>query len=379
MTRAARRNDTWKGWALFWGFWTLIGLSFAGQFYISSSKLGRPVTWGFAVSYSLGDWYVFAVLSIPVVALSRRCRIGPGKGWRPVAVHLAASSGFAVAYMVLRAAVAQWQGPWSGGALRFVETLNTLAVKTLHFTLLIYWVIVAVQHAFAYYQEAQERHLRAAELEGRLVQARLQALQMQLNPHFLFNTLHGIAALMHQDVDAADRMIIRLSELLRYALESTEAHEVTLKQELSFLERYLEIERARFGPRLSVSQRVDPGVLGASVPNLILQPLVENAIRHGIEPHARPGRIELRAARDGGMLRLEVWDNGDGVGDRPVEHVGLRNTRHRLAQLYGEEQSLEFGRPIEGGTVVRIQLPFRAGNGPEVAERAYEITDVDRR
>jgi len=199
------------------------------------------------------------------------------------------------------------------------------------------------------------------ELEVRLSQAKLQALQMQLNPHFLFNTLHAISALMHQDVDAAERMLTRLSDLLRYALESTEAHEVPLKKEIEFLQRYLEIEQTRFGDRLQVRMEIDPAALDAQVPNLILQPLVENAIRHGIEPHAQAGLVELRARAENGTLELIVQDNGKGSAkSAPAGFgLGLSNTRARLEQLYGAEHRLEIGDAESGGFRVRICVPMK--------------------
>src|SRR5438309_7134833 len=171
--------------------------------------------------------------------------------------------------MALRAWVGQLQSLTVGKPVAFAETFNPLLVKTFHFNLLIYWVIVSVSHTFDYYRQVQERELRAAELEKRLTQAKLQALQMQLNPHFLFNTLHSISSLMHKNVEAADRMIARLSDLLRLALESTDEHEVPLRQELSFLDRYLEIEQTRFGDRLQVHKEIAPDTLDAVVPNLI--------------------------------------------------------------------------------------------------------------
>src|SRR5262249_12543584 len=197
------------------------------------------------------------------------------------------------------------------------------------YTLLIYWIIVVVNHAFDYYQKYREREMRALDLEKRLAQAKLQALQMQLNPHFLFNTLHSISSLMHRDVEAADRMIDRLSDLLRSALEGSDTQEGELQDELEFLKRYLEIEQPRLGDRLTVKMDIEPDTLRARVPNLILQPLVENAIRHGIEPRARPGRIELRAQRKDATLALEVRDNGIGIkeGELFDEGVGLSNTR----------------------------------------------------
>src|SRR5207245_153138 len=191
--------------------------------------------------------------------------------------------------------------------------------------------IVSVSHTVNYYRKYQERETRASELERSLSQAKLQALQMQLNPHFLFNTLHAISSLVHKDAEAADRMITRLSDLLRYALKSTESEEVPLRQELDFLSGYLEIEQTRFGDRLKVRMDIAPETLDALVPNLLLQPLVENAIRHGIEPRAKPGRIDLRSRCESGQLKLAVRDNGLGLspGSELREGVGWCNMRAR--------------------------------------------------
>ena len=349
-------------WALVFLFWTLIGLSFASQFYLASYKAGRPVTWGQAVGWSLGDWYVWAVMSLPIVQLARRFRFDDLKWGRNVAIHLAGSAICSLGYMALRAGVGQAQSRWGGTPVSFAETFNPLLVKTFHLNLLIYWVIVSVHHAFGYYRQMQERELRAAELEKRLAQARLQTLQMQLNPHFLFNSLHAISALVHKDADLADQMITRLSDLLRYALESTDAQEVPLRQELDFVRRYLEIEQTRFGDRLAVRLEIAPETLDALVPNLLLQPLVENAIRHGIEPRAKPGQIELRSRCENGQLKLEVRDNGVGLSpDRKLEEgVGLSNTRARLKQLYGDRHRFALSEGPDGGLAVCLELPFHA-------------------
>jgi two-component system, LytTR family, sensor kinase len=353
---------SWVRWLLLAAFWTAIGLSFAAQFYISSSRLGRHLSWWYAINYSLFDWYVFAVLSTPVIWLSRRFPIDRARWKFNVALHLGASALFSFVFVALRAWVAQVQGWVSGQPAQFAEMFQWLILKSFHFNLLIYWVVLTVGHAINYYREAQERELRTSELERHLAQARLQALQMQLNPHFLFNTLHAISALMHKDVEAADSMIARLSDLLRYALESTDAQEVPLRQELAFLDRYLEIEQTRFGERLLVRKQIDPGALEYSVPNLILQPLMENAIRHGIEPHARRGEILLSARSENGLLHLEVRDNGEGLASEngsPDEGVGLSNTRARLAELYGEEYRFEFTNAAEGGLIVHLAIPCR--------------------
>ncbi len=359
MNNALRQR--WVKWAAGLAGWTAIGLSSAFQFYISSAKAGLEVTWGQAVSYALGDWYVIALLSIPVVRLAGRFRFEAGSRMHSLAVHVPGSLLFSLAYMVLRACVGRWQTESS-----FAEAFQALLVKTWHFNLLLYWVIVAVSCAFNYYRKFRERQLRAAELEKHLVQAKLQALRVQLNPHFLFNCLHSISALMHKDVEAADRVIARLSDLLRASLENADTQEIPLRDELELLQRYLEIEQIRFGNRLTVETDIAPDTLEAQVPNLILQPLVENAIRHGIGPHAKAGRVELRAHRAEGRLTLDVRDNGGGLrSDEPVkEGVGLSNTRARLRTLYGEGQALELISRAGEGLLVRLTIPFHVAGQP---------------
>ena len=354
-------QSRWMRWSLFLGFWTLIGLSFASQFYLSSSLLGRGVSWRQAITYSLGDWYVWAVLSVPIIWFARRFHLERHNWPRRIVIHLGAGAVVSLTYTALRSLAGLWQLQLSGDPLIFSAAFKPLLVKIWHFNLLIYGVIVSIVHAFDYYQKFRERELRSLELEKHLAEAKLEALQMQLNPHFLFNTLHGISALMHKDVETADRILSRLSDLLRRTLENTGTQEVPLKQELDFLERYLEIERTRFGDRLTVRMYIDPDTLEAQVPNLVLQPLVENAIRHGIEPHSRPGIIELRAQRKNGMLELQVQDNGAGLaGGQPIEEgIGLSNTRARLQQLYGSAHQFQLSNLTSGGLVVSITIPCR--------------------
>ncbi len=356
MTIGTLTKSRWGKWLVGFSFWTLLGVSFASQFYISSAKAGLAITWKQAMYYALGDWYVFALLSIPVVGLARRFRFEAGSIGRSLGAHLLGSVAFSLAFMVMRSWVGQWQSDTGFG-----DAFKPLLVKTWHFNLLIYWVIVAVSQGFEYQQRYRDRERRASELEKRLAQAKLQALQMQLNPHFFFNTLHSISSLMHQDVEAADRMISRLGDLLRRALDSSDTQEVPLRQELEFLERYLEIEKIRFGERLTVKMKISDDTLDAQVPNLILQPLVENAIRHGIEPWSKPGRIELGARRAEDKLTLEISDNGAGLRDDELaeEGVGLSNTRARLRELYGEAHRFELRRGPEGGLLAQLVIPLR--------------------
>jgi sensor histidine kinase YesM len=223
--------------------------------------------------------------------------------------------------------------------------------------------LLALSYALDYHQRYQDKALKSSRLEAQLAQARLDALKMQLQPHFLFNTLNAVSALLHKDPEAADRMIARLGDFLRLTLENDGGHEVTLAQEMTFLNCYLAIEQVRFEDRLTTHVEVAPDALPALVPNLILQPIVENAIRHGIGRRVGAGRIEIEAVRENGRLRLRVKDDGPGwtepVGGRDARGVGISNTRRRLAQLYGDDHRLEFDGAHGQGCTVTLELPFR--------------------
>lgn len=341
-------------------FWTLVGLAFASQFYLSSNLLGRSVSWQEAITNSLGDWYVWGLLAVPIARFARRFPPEAGSAWRAAAVHLGAAFGFSLAWVGLRALAGQGQSWASGEPVTFAEVFRPLLFRSLPFDLLMYGVIVSVSHAVDYYRKYHERTVHTLELEKHLTEARLQSLLRQLKPHFLFNTLNGIASLMHSDVDAADRMLVRLAELLRFTMTHPGKPLTSLRDEIAFIEKYLEIERIRFRDRLSVSIDADPGALDAQVPSLIIQPLVENAIRHGIEPHARPGRIEVTVRREHEHLVLTVRDNGDGEppGGFTREGIGLGNTRARLRELYGDRHTFQLANHPEGGLVVRLSLPL---------------------
>jgi LytS/YehU family sensor histidine kinase len=234
-------------------------------------------------------------------------------------------------------------------------------LMNLDWALMTYSAIVGVSYALAYNRESRARALRAAHLETRLAEARLRTLEAELHPHFLFNTLHAISTLVHTQPDSADRMISRLSDLLRITFSRSGAACIPLHEELEFLQKYLEIEQTRFQDRLSVDFDIDPETLDAEVPRLILQPLVENAIKHGVAPRMGPGAISIAARRDGERLCLSVRDNGVGLtgGSRAQLHggVGLSNTRDRLECLYGADQSLNFVEEAPGLTV-EMRLPF---------------------
>ena len=237
-----------------------------------------------------------------------------------------------------------------------------IILRRITYQMPIFWGLVGVAHALRFYEGAKARQRREAELEARLAKARLQALRMQLNPHFLFNTLNSIASLVHEQPQA-EEMIEALSDLLRLTLSASDRQEVTLREELHFLERYLLIEQIRFGDRLRVEKQIDVSALDAPVPILILQPLVENAVKHGIESQIAPGVIRVMAERAGKSLILQVHDNGRGLAAASKgllkEGVGLSNTRSRLKELYGNRATLELKPGKAGGFSAEIQLPWR--------------------
>jgi two-component system LytT family sensor kinase len=228
----------------------------------------------------------------------------------------------------------------------------------------IYMLIALTSYAIGYYRRYREGQLRTLQLEAQLSHAQLQALKMQLHPHFLFNTLHSISALLNKDVAAARKMITRLGDFLRLTLENSGSQEVTLQQEVEFLSCYLEIERIRFQNRLVTNIDVASNALAAKVPNLILQPIVENAIRHGIAPRSTPGLIEIEAKQLGDTLRIQVRDNGPGLSEHPTsvnlfkKGLGLRNTRTRLERLYGADHLFDLTNNPDGGLIVTLEIPF---------------------
>ncbi len=341
---------------------TVLGLFSTLQAYrLTSLSLSHKVDIevGKLLVLNLALWYVPAALSPIIFRLMKRYPIDE-RLVRTVMVHVFAALVLSCVHAACLAAVraALWGPPPVG----WLTAIQRLYLMNLDWALMTYTTIVGLSYAHGYYREAQARTVKAAQLETRLMEARLKTLEAELQPHFLFNTLHAISTLVHTSPDAADRMISRLSDLLRLTFDRTGAARVMLQEELEFLQKYLEIEQTRFQDRLSVQYRVDPDTLDAEVPRLILQPLVENAIKHGVSPRAGRGSVEIVCRREGDSLWLEVSDNGVGLNGvaraklRPG--VGLSNTRDRLECLYGDAHLLEFIER-ENGLTVRMSLPFQ--------------------
>ncbi|HEY0050967.1 MAG TPA: histidine kinase [Pyrinomonadaceae bacterium] len=363
------RGATAKGFVIFAG-WTLLAFFFSIQAYLNYAYVGRPSPFGRILVAWLSCVYIWAPLTPLVIALAQRFPVERDTIWRRLLVHLFAASlistlQIAIYTFVRQALLGDATQPFSP-----VRSFQNLFVAEFHINLLLYGAVLGLTQAYDYYRRYRERERRAtqleiaaAQLETRLAQAQLDALKMQIQPHFLFNTLNTISVLMQDDVDAANKMLIRLSELLRVALKSEKTQEISLRQELEFLRGYLEIEQTRFQDRLRVDFEVDAETLDSLVPNLILQPLVENAIKHGIAPRAEAGTIRVEARRQNGRVELSVRDDGAGLTEsknHSMGGIGLSNTRARLEKLYGAQHSFEIVSPAAGGLEVKVSIPFRS-------------------
>jgi two-component system LytT family sensor kinase len=306
-------------------------------------------------------WYAWAVLVPGMLWMARRYRFGRHTWKRAAAAHVAAVIVFTLAHAALTVTCRVLiMKAFAGRDVSWWGYFQELFFLNFDWEMMTYWAVVGLSHALDFHRESRERELTEAQLRTRLAEAQLQALQRQLHPHFLFNTLNTISALMHRDTEAADEMLERLSDLLRLSLDRVGTQHVPISDELEFLRKYLEIERTRFGERLQVHIDVAPEALDALVPNLLLQPLVENALRHGIAPKIGGGRVDIIAGRDGSSLRMEVRDNGVGM---PIDKlnaiggVGWSNTRSRLQHLYGPNHRFEVRTPGVG-LAVTIVIPF---------------------
>ena len=357
---------------------TLLGLFsslLAWQFTISR---GQSVSyWRTLVILNTTYWYVWALFTPAIVWLSQHFRFEYKGLWRAVLVHVPSVIVFSLGHIVTMSSVQWWYARSEGRNFSWWSEVQRSALLNFDWEMMTYWAIVGLSHAVLYYRESRDRALRASQLETRLVEAQLKALQQQLHPHFLFNTLHAISALMHRDVEAADRTLMRLSDLLRLTLENIGQQEIPLQAELDFLGKYLQIEQTRFADRLNVRFDVHPDTLDTLVPNLILQPLVENAIRHGVAKKAGPGHIEISARRDGDKLLMEVRDDGVGLSEDAFtalqKGIGVSTTRARLQHLFGADYRFEFHRQAAGLTVV-VAIPWRTETRDRVESSSTERT-----
>ena len=358
-----------------------LGLAESAQAYWLNPPKDAPPNGLRSLGFGLGLWCGWAVLWLIAFPLARRFPLEPHHWLGPLALHAVASAGCAFLKILLDYPSIRFCYCPTPEQLTFASFLYQAFISYFLYYMLFYWAMIGVSHALDYYGRYRDGQLREARLETGLARARLQLLKTQLQPHFLFNTLNAISALVHVDVEAADRMLARLGDLLRSTLEDFAVQEAPLARELEVVRSYLEIEQGRLGPRLRVEWDIAPDISDALAPTFLLQPLIENAIRHGIAPRTGPGRIDVRARRIGTELHLEVWDNGPGPTSGAVQGgVGLANTRARLFHLYGTAQRLELEKARWGGCVARVILPFHE-LPDDLGEERREGDDshVDRR
>jgi two-component system, LytTR family, sensor kinase len=341
-------------WVLFILGWVALSLLFAPEAYLSFYVRGQPIEWVQTLKLTVGNAAIALVFLPAIVLLTRRFPF-ERKTWRTaLMVHIPACVVFSLGHSGL-----YWVACYA-----YHEVGGTL-FNRFHPNLLTYAAVVGFTQAFDYFRKYQQR-------EREIRQLQLEVLKAQLQPHFLFNTLNTIAAMVHEDARAADRMIQRLSGLLRMTLANIGKDEITLAEEIEFLRTYLEIERVRFGDRVFSSIDVSAEAMDAMVPALFLQPLVENSIRHGLAAHRHDGLVRIGAVRKGERLLLSVVDNGEGMpgAQPPREGVGLSNTRKRLQQLYPENHTFSITSRKSGGVEVTAEIPFQVN---------HEHPNTDRR
>jgi signal transduction histidine kinase len=349
-------------WSAIVGVWMVLGVISSVDLFFVLKSLEHDISWGQVFFWAMPDMLIWAGLTPLIALLASRLSLEKGR-WisslsllfgvslvMPLVQHTLDSSLNAVVDTLNGEQTAAFSQYWYNLTFEYYELFAT------------FWMIVGFVYLFHFYRRHRDQELEAKELESQLSQAQLQALKMQLNPHFLFNTLNAISALVEEDQIRAKQVIAKLGDLLRISLDSSSVIEIALQQELEFLEKYLEIEQVRFGERLSVEFKIEEETRNARVPNLILQPLVENAVHHGIAQNADGGRIEISALRSNGQLRLSVRDDGSGIeyssGAKIHEGIGVGNTRERLTKLYGESALLTLHSGLDGGTNAEIRMPF---------------------
>lgn len=366
-------RNRWLKWLAILGLWAVLGLIYAGPIYLEVRAEGMNHTAWRIFSWGILSWCVWAPLTPAIIWLGRRYSL-VGAAWkRSLYIHIPAflliSATHSAAATFITLAVKPFDNMGTSSTDFWPRFLSRMK-GAFGSDLLVYGAVLGVCYAIDYYRKYREREFLATQLEAQLSQAQLDSLRMQLHPHFLFNTLNGIVGLVRDNKNqAAVSMLVGLSDLLRHALEHSNEQEVELKEELNFIKLYLDIQQMRFSDRLQIEIDVEPGTLKALVPNLILQPLAENALRHGIGASVASGLVGISAHADNGFLELTVFDNGAGLSSnwqlKSSGGIGLANTAARLQQLYNGNHRLDVRNREGGGVEVIVIIPLRIGSQVE--------------
>ena len=348
----------------------LLGVLSATQLWVGIQSegpggIGLDVTMARLLAWQVGHWLGWGVLTPLILLLGERYPLAVGRllCW---VLHVSAAVGMAVVHTLLSTAWLRFVAPFGTDPRPFAEHVVGRLSSLLQLDLLVYAAILGVAYAVSYYRRLRAREVEAAHLQAQLAEARLESLTAQLQPHFLFNTLHGVAGLVRdgRGSDAID-MLEGISDLLRYSLQTRHQPKVTLDEEMAILRKYLEIQRVRYGDRLHTEIEVSPRAGAALVPALLLQPLAENSIRHGVARTRGPFLLRVSADDSDGRLRLRITDSGPGLaaGHDEQPGVGLTNTRNRLRQLYGDACRLDLEPAEPGGTVATVEIPLEVSGG----------------
>ncbi|MEE8576537.1 MAG: histidine kinase [candidate division Zixibacteria bacterium] len=367
-------SGTTKKVVLF-GIWTLLGMSEAARLYFRYNISQDVYTWGQCVYWGLAAWYLWGILSPAIGWLGRKITLTKANWVSFLLVHLAAAIVLSLVQLTLDACIVHFGNLYLFPMARFEgQTLFDLIALYLRFMLqrgmLSYFLIATVMYTLQYYRRLRAEEIRRSRVENDLLTSQLDALRGQLQPHFLFNTLNTIAELIHTDQDLADQVLTQLSKMLRLTLDSGKLIEVPLRDELEFVDLYLDIHKARFEERLRVTRQIEPETLDLSVPTMITQPIVENAIKHGVSASVEGASISISARIVEKRLVLKISDDGPGLGpdwdESSIDGIGLENTQARLKQLYGDDHHFSIKNAVEHGVEVLIAIPLRhSGRGSD--------------
>jgi two-component system, LytTR family, sensor kinase len=357
-----------KKWVTYGVLWIFLAICFALQAYLAYSLRGNRPWWLPLLAWEGTSWALWGILAPFIFSFTRRYPLDAKRQAHHLALYVAAALLFSLIHLFLNVTIDSFlmrifSEPY--GSLS--EALQANFFSRITWRIFLFATIVVAAHGWEAQRRYKEEQRKASELQVQLAQAQLQALKMQMHPHFLFNTLHSLSELIHRDVPAADELVVRLGDFLRMTLQNSGENQVPLAKELEFLQCYLEIEKVRLQERLEVQLDIDPAARNLLVPNLLLQPIVENAIRHGIAPRAERGKVQIKAIQIDSVLRIEVRDNGPGyIEEKSAEScfqkgLGLSNTRERLQKMYGANQRMHVQNGACGGFVVSMDIPIVYG------------------
>jgi len=351
----------YKSWAMILLFWLLLGFYFVLSSYVYYINLQRPFDWELHLTRNMPSFFLWGLLAPLIIYLALRYRIEKPNFYSKFLIQVLIGAVIAFIHRILAVSItysiSYFTGSGEGSLFDLFLGQKFIIFSAWFDGFFTYWVFLAAIYSFVYYKSFNENKIKATMLEAKLAQAELDALKMQLQPHFLFNTLNAISVLVHKDPESADEMITRLSDLLRHTLDKFGQKKVTLKDEIDFIESYLDIQKIRYKDRLIVEMDIAPDTIDFEVPALILQPVIENSIKYGVEPTSQQILISIKSYFNERNLTIEINDNGKGLDKNMSEGTGIKNIKSRLEQMYGGSDLFSINDLPEGGVQTKIRIP----------------------